>query len=126
MDPRNQRMRSPAAAAQLSQLLGLPIEPKTLSNWRAAGRGPRPEYFGLTPVYTVAELERWVEEDALKPEPNYPRRRGQQGAGTAAEPAACGIEDSGNRVGLRSPPTAAKKGPTKPKDRAGAGAEPAP
>ena len=81
MDPRNQRMRSPAAAAQLSQLLGLPIEPKTLSNWRAAGRGPRPEDLGLTPVYTVAELERWV--GRMPSNPNRTIRAGAANRGEA-------------------------------------------
>ena len=67
------RMRCDAAAQYLKAQHGLPVLPKTLRNWRAAGRGPKCRYLGTLPIYDRIELDRWVEEDALKAE--CPSRR---------------------------------------------------
>jgi hypothetical protein len=67
-DDDDQRLRTNAAAAFLSELLGIEIQPKTLTNWRAAGKGPKWEYFGLVPVARKGELRRFAREEALQPE----------------------------------------------------------
>ena len=67
-DDDDQRLRTDAAAAFLSQLLGIDIQPKTVTNWRAAGKGPRWEYFGLIPVARKSELRRWARDEALQPQ----------------------------------------------------------
>jgi len=61
------RLLTDLAARYLRERHGLPIQPKTLRNWRAAGRKPRCRYFGTTPIYDRAELDSFVEE-ALKDE----------------------------------------------------------
>lgn len=38
------------------------IAPKTLANWRWAGRGPRFSRLGRAIVYRVEDLDRYVEE----------------------------------------------------------------
>jgi hypothetical protein len=72
----DQRLRTDEAAAFLSELLGIDIQPKTVSNWRAAGKGPRWEYFGLIPVARKGELRRWAREEALQPQST--RRRNSE------------------------------------------------
>jgi hypothetical protein len=67
-DDADERLRTEAAAKFVSGLLGIEIQPKTLSNRRAAGRGPQWEYFGLIPVVRKGELRRWVREEALQPQ----------------------------------------------------------
>jgi hypothetical protein len=67
-DDDGQRLRNDAAAAFLSGLLGIDIQPKTLTNWRAAGKGPKWEYFGLIPVARKGELRRFAREEALQPQ----------------------------------------------------------
>jgi hypothetical protein len=67
-DDDGQRLRTEAAAAFLSELLGIDIQPKTLTNWRAAGKGPNWEYFGLIPVVRKGELRRFAREEALQPQ----------------------------------------------------------
>ena len=62
----DQRLRTDLATLFLGALLGFPIASKTLTNWRARGFGPRPEYFGLTPVYRVAELKRFARDEAFR------------------------------------------------------------
>jgi hypothetical protein len=66
-DDDDQRLRTDAAAF-LSELLGIDIQPKTLTNWRAAGKGPNWEYFGLIPVVRKGELRRFAREEALQPQ----------------------------------------------------------
>jgi hypothetical protein len=64
------RLDTGAAASYLRDKHGIPIEEKTLRNRRAAGKGRSPacDYFGVKPLYDVAELDRWAQEDALEPE----------------------------------------------------------
>jgi hypothetical protein len=64
------RLDTAAAARYLRDKHGIPIEEKTLRNRRAAGkrRGPACRYFGVKPLYDVAELDRWAQKDALEPE----------------------------------------------------------
>ena len=62
------RMRTDMAALYLSEVHGLPLEEKTLRNWRAAGRpGPVCRYLGSLPLYDRPELDRWATDDALSP-----------------------------------------------------------
>jgi hypothetical protein len=67
LDDDYQRVRTDGAAEVLTQELGIPIQPKTLTNWRAAGKGPKWEYFGLVLVVRKGELRRWAREEALQP-----------------------------------------------------------
>ena len=80
------RMRTGQATSYLVQEHGLPVEEKTLRNWRAAGRGPSCRYLGTLPLYDKTELDRWVEQDALKAEsPMRRNRRAGRGGGAAVE-----------------------------------------
>jgi len=63
----DQRLRTDLATLFLGALLGFPIASKTLTNWRAKGYGPRPEYFGIIPLYRVRELKRFARDDAIQP-----------------------------------------------------------
>lgn len=73
-DARPRRMTTGQAACYLQQEHGLPVEPKTLRNWRATGRrGPTCRYLGTLPLYDTPELDRWAEHDALQEE--NPTRR---------------------------------------------------
>jgi hypothetical protein len=67
-------MDTSRAASYLSQILGLVIEPQTLANYRASGRGPKWKYFGQKPLAARTELDRWVAEDALSDESPLRRR----------------------------------------------------
>jgi hypothetical protein len=62
------------SAAYLSQILGLQVEPQTLANYRALGKGPKWKYFGQKPLAERTELERWVNEEALSDESPLTRR----------------------------------------------------
>jgi hypothetical protein len=64
------RLDTTEAARYLRDTHGIPVTEKTLRNRRAAGkrRGPACRYFGVKPLYDVAELDRWAHEDALEPE----------------------------------------------------------
>ena len=42
--------------------LHIGVAPKTLANWRSAGRGPRFSRLGRAIVYRVEDLDRFVEE----------------------------------------------------------------
>jgi hypothetical protein len=53
------------SAAYLSQIIGLTIEPQTLANYRALGKGPKWKYFGQKPFTERCELDRWVEQEAF-------------------------------------------------------------
>jgi hypothetical protein len=76
------RMRTEQSAIYLAQAHGLPVEEKTLRNWRAAGRGPACRYLGALPLYDKSELDRWAEHDALKTEsPMRRNRRAARGGG---------------------------------------------
>jgi hypothetical protein len=72
------------AAAILSTLLGRSISERTLSNWRYARRGPKPEYFNGRVDYQLGELRRFARE-AFQPQPpiRY-RRQGVSGEQAAA------------------------------------------
>jgi len=76
------RMRTEQAASYLTQEHGLPVEEKTLRNWRAVGRGPSCRYLGAVPIYDRPELDRWADQDALKTE--SPMRRNRRAASEAA------------------------------------------
>lgn len=69
------RMRTDEAAAYLSKVHGLPTEPKTMRNWRAAGRGPECRYFGMVPIYDRPVLDSFAENDALQDESPVARTR---------------------------------------------------
>jgi hypothetical protein len=70
------RMRTEQAATYLTQVHGLPLEEKTLRNWRVGGRrGPQCRYLGTLPLYDRAELDRWADDDALQPESPVARTR---------------------------------------------------
>jgi hypothetical protein len=70
------RMRTEQAARYLTDEHGLPVEEKTLRNWRAGGRrGPTCRYLGTLPLYDRTELDRWAENDALQPESPTTRTR---------------------------------------------------
>jgi hypothetical protein len=78
-----------SAADYLSNKLGIPIEPKTLRNWRAAGKkGPKCRYFGAKPLYDEPELDRWAEEEALSLENPVRRNRRLRAERRAAREAA--------------------------------------
>jgi hypothetical protein len=63
------RMPTGQAALYLKEEHGLPVEEKTLRNWRASGRrGPACRYLGTLPLYDRTELDRWAEQDALQAE----------------------------------------------------------
>jgi hypothetical protein len=55
------RMPTTRAALYLQEEAGLPVEPKTLRNWRALGRGPKCRYLGTLPIYERDELDRWAQ-----------------------------------------------------------------
>lgn len=60
------RMPTEQAAEYLAQVHGLPIDHKTLRNWRSQGtKGPRCRYLGTKPLYERQELDRWGTEEAL-------------------------------------------------------------
>lgn len=81
------RMRTDHAARYLTEVHGLPLEEKTLRNWRASGRrGPACRYLGTLPLYDRTELDRWAESDALQAE--CPTRRTRRIAREAANHAA--------------------------------------
>lgn len=42
--------------------LHIGVAPKTLANWRSAGRGPRFSRLGRAIVYRVEDLDRFVED----------------------------------------------------------------
>ena len=48
-----QNMRTPQAAAYLTEEHGLPTQPKTMRNWRSTGRGPSYKFYGLTPLERI-------------------------------------------------------------------------
>lgn len=48
-------VRAKAAARRIG------VAPKTLANWRAAGKGPRYSRVGRAIVYRVADLDQFVE-----------------------------------------------------------------
>ncbi len=77
------RMRSDKAASYLRDVHGLPVEDKTMRNWRAAGRGPTCRYLGIVPLYDRTELDRWADREALKEE--CPMRRNRRMAVAAVE-----------------------------------------
>jgi hypothetical protein len=81
------------AARYGTQILGISIEPQTLANYRAAGKGPRWKYFGQKPLTTPAEIERWVTEEALTDESPLTRR----------------ARERAERLGQRAQPTATKE-----------------
>ena len=70
-----QNMRTPQAAAYLTEEHGLPTQPKTMRNWRSTGRGPSYKFYGLTPLYARKELDRWATTDALTPKSPSARPR---------------------------------------------------
>jgi hypothetical protein len=83
-----QRMRTDEAAEYLREMHGLPLEGKTLRNWRASGRrGPTCKYLGALPLYERRELDRWSGEDALQDECPTARTR-RIARETSPEPAA--------------------------------------
>ena len=81
------------AARYGTQILGISIEPQTLANYRAAGKGPRWKYLGQKPLTTPAEIERWATEEALTDESPLARR----------------ARERAERLGQRTQPTAAKE-----------------
>jgi hypothetical protein len=58
-------MPTEQAAEYLTEEENIPTKPKTMRNWRSAGRGPVCKYLGTKPLYERAELHRWAEEEAL-------------------------------------------------------------
>jgi hypothetical protein len=68
------RLDTDDAADYLTDEKGLQTEPKTLQNWRGAGKGPAVQYYGQKPLYERAELDRWAAEDALTAESPLTRR----------------------------------------------------
>jgi hypothetical protein len=64
-----QRVWPDVAARVLSEELNRPITERTLTNWRYQRKGPKPEYFGQRPAYTLGELRRYVREEAFRPQP---------------------------------------------------------
>jgi hypothetical protein len=85
-------MDTGTSARYLKEEKGLPIEAKTLTNFRAARKGPAVRYFGAKPLYDRVELDRWAEEEALQPisplTRNAYRRVAMQAATASAETAA--------------------------------------
>lgn len=60
-----QQVLPPAKRANLREreaALHIGVAPKTLANWRSAGRGPRFSRLGRAIVYRVEDLDRFVEE----------------------------------------------------------------
>jgi hypothetical protein len=57
------------AARVLTEALKRPISERTLTNWRYQRKGPKPEYCGNRPSYTLAELRRYAREEAFRPQP---------------------------------------------------------
>jgi hypothetical protein len=81
------RMRTDQAGRYLTESHGLPVQEKTLRNWRASGRrGPACRYLGTVPLYERTELDRWAEQDALQSE--CPTGRTRRLARKAAQQAA--------------------------------------
>jgi len=80
------KMRSAEAARYLTEVHGLPIEDKTLRNWRALERGPKCKYLGNLPIYEQHVLDHYAEHEALKEE--SPLRRSRRAAAHAQQAAA--------------------------------------
>ncbi len=68
-------MNTDQASSYLKEWHGLPVEPKTMRNWRAAGRGPPCKYLGITPIYDRPVLDDWAENEALTEENPISRTR---------------------------------------------------
>jgi predicted DNA-binding transcriptional regulator AlpA len=51
--------------ADAASFLGLSVS--TLANWASAGRGPTYHKMGRVPMYSLAELRRFVESQTVKP-----------------------------------------------------------
>ncbi len=81
-----QRMATNQAAEYLRSVWGLPVQPKTMRNWRSAGRGPRCRYFGTQPIYDRPVLDDYAEHEALSDE--CPITRTRRNARIARERAA--------------------------------------
>jgi hypothetical protein len=97
------RMDTGTSARYLEEEHGLPIEPKTLTNLRAARKGPAVRYFGAKPLYDRVELDRWAEQEALQPisplTRNARRRAERQVVTTKAGTAA--TADAGHSAPMR-------------------------
>jgi hypothetical protein len=61
-------------ARYLREVWGIPVEPKTLANQRAAGRGPGWQYYGQKPLCRQNEADRYAQEEALTDESPLTRR----------------------------------------------------
>jgi hypothetical protein len=73
------RMRRGQAAQYLRELHGHPDRGKNLRNRNCIGLGPHCKYFGSIPLYERADLDAWVEGEALTERPAN-RRQEQQAA----------------------------------------------
>lgn len=73
---RRPKLRENQTAEYLRDEHGIPIEPKTLRNWRASGKGPQCQYFGVTVLYDPDVLDRWATTEALTDK--APRRTRRQ------------------------------------------------
>ena len=67
------KMDRPTAARYLREKHFIPVTKKTLANWLAAERGPKVRYLGTKPYYDIADLDRWVRDEAWSDE--APQRR---------------------------------------------------
>jgi hypothetical protein len=72
------RLRRAAAAKYLDNVHGIPHTEKTLRNRNAAGLGPKPEYLGTIPFYTVQVLDAYA-ATAFTPESPVTTTRRKQG-----------------------------------------------
>ena len=60
-------LRRDAAAEYVQQNWGVPCSPKTLAKLAVTGGGPQYRKVGRCPVYTVADLDEWVQSRISNP-----------------------------------------------------------
>lgn len=60
VNPEDQRFSRQQAAEYLQNIYGLRCSVKTLANHASLGKGPRFYWIGRYPIYSKAEIDRWV------------------------------------------------------------------
>ena len=79
------RLMDTAQTARYFQVVhGIPVEPKTLANQRAADRDPRWRYYGQKPLCEQIEADRYAREEALANESPLSRRARERAEPLAA------------------------------------------
>jgi hypothetical protein len=100
-----------AATLYLRKVVGFLVEKKTLANYRAIGKGPRWKYFGQKPIVERSELDRWVNEEALKDESPLTRRARERKRSVEVETTSAPKVDRTSRSRSRDAPVSVTEVP---------------